>query len=81
MFIKMMFSVAVKSRTFSSFSYSANEQVCRSWGESIARQIAKLANGNSPYHKLHAQFMNGSWPGGEICQLFRFCEFFEYSLG
>jgi len=32
MLITLMFSViAVKSRTASSFSYSANEQVCRSW--------------------------------------------------
>ena len=27
----MFLVVAMKSRTFSSFSYSANEQVCRSW--------------------------------------------------
>jgi len=32
MLVTMMFLVvAKKSRTFSSFSYSANEQVCRSW--------------------------------------------------
>jgi len=32
MLITLMFSVvAMKSRNFSSFSYSANEQVCRSW--------------------------------------------------
>jgi len=33
MLITLMFSViAMKSRTFSSFSCSANERVCRSWG-------------------------------------------------
>jgi len=26
-------------------------------------QIGKLANGNIPYHKRHAQFMNGDWLG------------------
>jgi len=30
---------------------------------SIARQLAKLAYGNIPYHRQHAQFMNGGWPG------------------
>ena len=30
-------------------------------GGSIARQITKLANGNTPYHERHAQFMNGGW--------------------
>jgi len=28
-------------------------------GGSTARQIAKLASRNIPYHKHHAQFMNG----------------------
>jgi len=32
MLVTLMFSVvAVKSRSISSFSYSAKEQVCRSW--------------------------------------------------
>jgi len=31
-------------------------------GGSTARQLAKLANGNTPYHRHHAQFMNGGWP-------------------
>jgi len=30
----------------------------------MARQIAKLAKGNIPYHGLHPQCMNGGWPGG-----------------
>jgi len=29
----MVLVAAMKSRTFSSFSYSANKQVCRSWEE------------------------------------------------
>ena len=33
MLITLFSVVAVKSRTFSSFSHSASEQVCRSWGE------------------------------------------------
>ena len=33
-------------------------------GGSTTRQTTKLANGNVPYHKHHAQFMNGGWPGG-----------------
>jgi len=33
-------------------------------GGSIARQIAKLANRNIPYHECHAQFMNVGWLGG-----------------
>jgi len=32
-------------------------------GGSIARQRAKLANGNIPYHRHHADFMNAGWPG------------------
>ena len=37
-----------------------------------ARQRAKLANGNIPYLKHHAQFMNDSWPraGISLCFLF-----------
>jgi len=30
----------------------------------MARQRAKLANGNIPYYECHAQFMNGGLPGG-----------------
>ena len=47
MLITLMFSVvAVKSRTFSSLSYSANEQVCRSWEGAQPGSQTKLANGN-----------------------------------
>jgi len=59
-----MFSVvAMKSRTFSSFSYSANEQVCRSWEGAEPDSPPKLANGIIPYHRSHAQFIKGSSPG------------------
>jgi len=34
-------------------------------GGSIAREIAKLANGNIPYCGRHAQFIEGGWPGGK----------------
>jgi len=58
-----MFSVvAVKSRTASSLPYSANEQVVQELGGSTARQPAKLACGNTPYHRCHAQSVNGDWP-------------------
>jgi len=33
-------------------------------GGNIASQIAKLANGKIPYHKSHAEFMNGNWLRG-----------------
>ena len=33
-------------------------------GQSIARQLAKLANGDIPYHRSHDQYMNGGWLGG-----------------
>ena len=44
-------------------------------GGSTARQIAKLVNGNVPYHRCHAQFRNGGWPGGGIIFYSLFCEF------
>jgi len=42
MLITLMFSVvAMKSRAFSSFSYSADERVCRSWeGAQPDRQLS-----------------------------------------
>jgi len=61
MLITLMFSVvAEKSRNFFSFSYLVAERVCRS----TARQTAKLPNGNIPYYKCHAQFINRGWLGG-----------------
>jgi len=33
-------------------------------GGSTPRQTAKMTNGNIPYHRCHAQFVNGDWPGG-----------------
>ena len=51
MLITLMFSaVAVKSKTFSSFPCSANEQVCRSWEGAQPGTQPKLASGNIPYH-------------------------------
>jgi len=50
MLITLMVLVVVKkSRTFFSFSYSANEQVCRSWERAQPARQPKLANGNIPY--------------------------------
>ena len=45
---------------FPMFSWWAGVQEL---GGSTARQIAKLAKGNIPYHGRHAQFMNGGSPG------------------
>jgi len=60
MLIKLVFlDVAEKSRTFSSFPYSANEQVCRSWEGAQPGREPKLADGNIPYHSCHAHFING----------------------
>jgi len=59
-----MFSVvAMKSRTFSSLPYSADEQLCRSWEGAEPGSQSKLASGNILHHGCHAQFMNEGWPG------------------
>jgi len=47
-------------------------------GSSIRRQLAKLANGNIPYHKHHAAFRNGGWQGGR--RLLAFLVFWELEL-
>jgi len=61
--ITQMYSVvAMKSRTFASLPYSANEQVCRSWEGAQPGSQPRLASGNIPYHRYHAQFMNGGRP-------------------
>jgi len=66
MLITLIFlAVAGKSRTFSSFSYSANEQVCRSWEAAQPASQPKLASGIIPYHRRHAPFINGGWLGGQ----------------
>jgi len=49
-------------------------------GGGEARQTAKLASGNLPYHGHHAQFMNGGWLGGGSCQVFVFFFFFSQKL-
>jgi len=65
MSITLMFSVvAMKPRTFSSFPYSANEQAWRSWEGAQPGSQHRLPSGNIPYHRQHAQFMNGGWLGG-----------------
>jgi len=46
------------------FPVSANEQVCRSWEGAQPGSQPKLANGNIPYYKCHAQFINGGCGGG-----------------
>jgi len=67
----MFLVVAKKSRTFSGFPYSGNEQVCRSWEGSSPGSEPKLANGNIPSHRHHAQHINGCWQAGRKL----FCEF------
>ena len=68
----MMLVVAMKSRTFSSFPRSADEQVGRSWGGAQPGSQPKLGNGNIPYHRRPALLMNRSWPGGDENLLFSF---------
>jgi len=57
--------VAKKSRTFSSFSYSANEQVGRSWVGAEPGSWPKLPYGNIPYHRHHALVYNWGLAGGQ----------------
>jgi len=45
----MVLVVAKKSTTFSSFSYTANESVCRSWEGAQPGSEPKLAKGNIPW--------------------------------
>ena len=71
----MFSAVAMKSRTFSSFSHSADEKIYRSWDGAQPDNYHKLANGNILYHGCHAQFPNGGWPEGR--ELF----FFFVSVG
>jgi len=79
MLITLMFLVAAeKSRTFSSLTYSANEQVCRSWEGAQPGSQPRLANGN--IHRHHALFIRGVGRGtGILFLLSLFCEF-ESSL-
>ena len=66
----MFLVVAKKSWSFFSFSCSGNKQVCRSWEGAQPGSQPKLASGNISYHGHHAQFINGSWPGGQESPLF-----------
>ena len=71
MLITLMFLVvAKKSRTFSSFSNSANEQVCRSREGAQPGSQPKLASRNMPYHGCCGQYINGRWAGGQEYNLF-----------
>jgi len=71
----MLLALAVKSRTFSSFSYSAHEQVCRSWeGAEPDRQPSW------PMEIFHTigvvlSLRMGIEQGAESFQLPLFCEF------
>jgi len=76
MLITLMFSVvAKKSRTFSSIPCSANQQVYKSWEGAQPGSQSKLASGNIPYHRCHAQFINGGWLRGRNPFLSLFCGF------
>jgi len=55
--------VAMKSRTFSSFSRWAEAQPVQEQGGSTARQ-GQAGHGNIAYCSHHAQLMNGAWLGG-----------------
>jgi len=78
----MFLVVAKKSRTFSSFPCSANEQVYKSWEGAQPGSQPELASGNIPCHR-HAQFTNGGWLEGRnslfSVSLNFFCEFNESS--
>jgi len=48
-------------------------------GGSTARQTAKLARGNNPYHRCHAQFMKGGLAGGQEYSFARSFNHFYFS--
>ena len=50
-------------KDFFQFLIFSSQAGVQELGVSIARPIAKLANGNMPYHRHHTQFTNGHWPG------------------
>ena len=60
----MFLVVAKKSRTSSSLPCSVNEQGCRSWEWARPDSWPKLAHGNIPQHRRHAQVMNRGWLEG-----------------
>jgi len=61
MLITQMFLVVSINRGLFPVSLFHLMSMCA--GGSLARQTAKLANGNIPYHKRRAQFMNGFGQG------------------
>ena len=82
MLITLMSSaVAMKSRTFSGLSCSADGQECRSWEGAQPGREPNLASGNIPCHGHHAQFMNRGWAGSRdplFWELKLFCEFSHF---
>jgi len=73
MLITLMFSVIAKeSRTFSSLPYPASEQVCRIWEGAQPGSQPMRDNGNIPYQRRHAQFMDGGWQECSVFFLFAF---------
>jgi len=65
--------------------------MCRSWEGAQPDNQTRLADGNIPYHRHYAQFMNGGWPAGqeyffpyfhkfESSLLWEFDLFWEFSL-
>jgi len=73
MLITLMFSVAaVKSRTFSSFSYSANEQLCRSWEG--AQPGSQPSWPRDIFHIIDIMLSLGIRIG-QRAGIFHFCEF------
>ena len=66
--ITLMFLVAaMKSRISSSFSYSGNEQVCRSWEGAQPGSEPKLANGNIPWMSCSVYEWGLARGQGAIC--------------
>jgi len=60
----MFLIVAKKSRTFSCLPCSADEQVHKSWEGAQPDKQPKLVNGNIPYYRHHARYINEGWLGG-----------------
>jgi len=58
------------------FPVSSVQLMSRCAGGIIAGQLAKLANGNIPYHRCHAQSTNGAWLGGR--KISAFLSFHEF---
>jgi len=65
MLITLIFvAVAKKSKAFSRFPCSPNEQVYKGCQGAWPGRGPKLAKGNIPYHGHQAQFIKWGWLGG-----------------